>query len=124
MMNTAIWIVQILAGLMFAISGFAKATQPHAKMAETMKWVEDFSPTIVKAIGILEVLGGIGLILPALTGILPILTPIAGIGLVIVMVGAIFTHIRRKEYSMIAINLVLLALAAFVAYGRFVAVPL
>jgi uncharacterized membrane protein YphA (DoxX/SURF4 family) len=123
-MNTAIWIVQILAGLMFGISGFMKATQPYEKLAANMKWVEDFSPNTIKGIGTLEVLGALGLILPALTGILPILTPIAGVGLVLVMLGAAYTHIRRGEMPMIAINLVLLALAAFVAYGRFVAVPL
>jgi uncharacterized membrane protein YphA (DoxX/SURF4 family) len=123
-MNTAIWIVQILAGLMFGVSGFMKATQPYEKLKTNQKWVEDFSPTVIKAIGIVEVLGAVGLILPALTGILPILTPIAGVGLVLVMLGAAYTHIRRGETPMIAINLVLLALAAFVAYGRFVAVPL
>ena len=123
-MNAIIWIVQILAGLMFGMSGFMKATQPYEKLAANQKWVEDFSPRTVKAIGVIELLGGIGLILPALTGIMPMLTPLAGIGLALVMVGAIVTHVRRGEYAMIAINLVLLGLAVFVAYGRFVAVPL
>ena len=123
-MNTAIWIVQILAALAFGMAGFMKLTQPHEKLVTNMKWVEDFAPNTIKVIGALELLGAIGLILPALTGILPSLTALAGVGLVLVMLGAIFTHIRRGEYPMIVINLVLLALAAFVAYGRFVAVPL
>jgi len=63
-------------------------------------------------------LGAIGLVLPALTGILPWLTPLAALGLVLLMIGAAFTHLRRKEYGNIAINAVLLVLAAFVVYGR------
>jgi hypothetical protein len=66
----------------------------------------------------LEVLGAIGLIVPLLTGILPWLTPLAAIGLVLTMLGAMATHLRRGENQMLAVNLVLL-LAAFVAYGRF-----
>ena len=89
-----------------------------------MGWAQDFSPNTLKAIGLAEVLGAVGLILPALTGILPWLTPLAAIGLVLVMIGAAFTHFRRGESSNIIGNLVLLALAAFVAYGRFVLVPL
>ena len=96
-MNTAIWIVQILAALAFAVSGFSKATQPKEKLLTNMKWVEDFSPNTIKGIGILEMLGAIGLIVPALTGILPILTPLAGVGLALVMLGAAYTHIRRGE---------------------------
>jgi uncharacterized membrane protein YphA (DoxX/SURF4 family) len=123
-MNTAIWIVQILLALAFLMAGSMKATQPVDKLAERMGWVKDLTPPMVRGIGTLEVLAAIGLILPALTGILPVLTPLAAVGLIFIMIGAIFTHIRRGEYSTIVVNLVLLALAAFVVYGRFVAVPL
>ncbi len=123
-MNTAIWIVQILLGLAFGMAGFMKLTQPKEKLATNMGWVNDFVANTVKIIGGLELLAAIGLILPALTGILPILTPIAAVGLILTMLGASLIHFRRGEMPMIAINLVLLALAAFVAYGRFVAVPL
>ena len=122
-MNTAVWIVQVLLALAFFLAGLMKATQPRAKLAERMGWVEGFSPNIVKGIGTLEVLGAIGVILPALTGILPWLTPVAAVGLVLTMIGAILTHIRRREPSMIVVNGVLLAMAVFVAYARFVAVP-
>lgn len=123
-MNTVVWIAQILLALAFGMAGVMKATQPKEKLAANMGWVNDFSQNAVRGIGTVEMLGAIGLILPALTNIFPILTPIAAVGLVLVMGGAIFTHFRRKEYPMIAINLVLLAIAAFIAYGRFVAVPL
>jgi hypothetical protein len=75
-------------------------------------------------IGILEVLGAVGLILPALTDILPILTPLVAVGLTLTMVGAAITHFRRGEYPNITMNLVLMALALFIAYGRFVLLPL
>ena len=122
-MNEILWIVQILLGLAFLMAGAMKATQPRTKLAQNMGWVNDFSDTQVRIIGVLEFLAGVGLILPMLTNILPVLTPLAALGLVLTMIGAIITHIRRGEYPMIAVNLVLLALAAFVAYGRFVALP-
>lgn len=122
-MNTALWIVQILLGLMFIAAGVMKATQPYEKIKGMLPWAEDFAPNTIKIIGTLELLGGIGLILPMLTNILPILTPLAAAGLVLTMIGAALTHFRRGEYPGIAVNLVLLALAAFVVYGRLVAVP-
>jgi VIT1/CCC1 family predicted Fe2+/Mn2+ transporter len=100
-----------------------KLSQPKKKLAENMSWVEDFSQPAVRLIGTVEVLGAIGLVLPALTGILPWLTPLAALGLVLTMVGAALTHLRRKEYGNIAVNVVLLVLAAFVAYGRFFVLP-
>ena len=103
---------------------FMKATQPYEKLKTRMTYVEDFSPGVIRLIGILEILAAIGLILPALTGILPILTPLAAVGLVLTMIGAMITHLRRGERAAIIMNLVLLALAAFVVYGRLVAVPL
>lgn len=123
-MNTVVWIVQILLALAFGMVGIMKLTQPKEKLAQQMKWVENFSPNTVKAIGVVEILGALGLVLPALTGILPILTALAGVGLALTMIGAALTHLRLKEYPNIVVNAVLLALAAFVAYGRFVLVPL
>lgn len=122
-MNVALWIVQGLLALMFLMAGAMKTMQPKEKLAGNMAWVEDFSAGQVKTIGILEALGAIGLILPPVTGILPWLAPVAAIGLVLTMIGAAITHQRRGEGSMIGINIVLLLLAAFVAYGRFVLEP-
>ena len=88
-----------------------------------MAWVEDFSQPTVRIIGALEVLGAIGIVLPALTGILPWLTPLAALGLVLTMIGAALTHLGRTEYGYIAVAALLLILAAFVAYGRFFVLP-
>lgn len=123
-METALWIVQILLAILFLLAGLMKLTQPIEKLGERMAWVKRFSPGIVRLIGGLEVLAAVGLVAPAVTGILPVLTPLAAVGLVAVMLGAIVTHARAGENQMIVGNLVLLALAAFVAYGRFVLVPL
>ncbi len=119
-MNIALWIAQGVLALMFAMAGAMKATQSKEKLAASkqMGWVEDFSPTILKTIGILEILAAIGLIAPMLTGILPWLTPLAAVGLVLTMIGAIVTHLRRNETQGAIKNVVLLLIAAFVAYGR------
>lgn len=123
-MDIALWVVQVLLALVFGMSGMMKATRPVDQLAKMLPWVNDFSAQTVRGIGILEVLAAIGLILPALTRILPVLTPLAAVGLVLTMIGAMIVHGRRKEYPGIAVNLVLLALAVFVAYGRFVVLPL
>ncbi len=124
-MNIVLWVVQILLALAFLMAGAMKATQPIVKLAVRMKWVNAMKPSqLVRLIGILEVLAAIGLILPAVTGILPWLTPVAAIGLVLTMIGAMIVHIRLGEGSHIAPNIVLLLLAVFVVVGRFVVVPL
>jgi uncharacterized membrane protein YphA (DoxX/SURF4 family) len=123
-MNNVLWILQILLALAFTMTGLAKLTQPKEKLATMMGWVNDFPPNIIKVIGLLELLGAIGLILPALTNILPSLTILAAAGLVVTMLGAAATHLRRKEYPMIGANMVLLVLALIVAYGRWMIVPL
>lgn len=123
-MNIALWIMQILLALVFGMAGMMKATQSKEKLAASanMAWVEDFSPTTLKAIGILEILAAIGLIAPMLTGILPWLTPLAAVGLILTMIGAMLTHIRRHENQGAIKNVVLLLIAAFVVYGRFIAI--
>ena len=121
-MNIALWIVQGLLAAAFLMAGGMKATQTKEKLASNMAWVEDFAPTTIRLIGIVEVLGALGLVLPMLTGILPWLTPVAAVGLVLTMLGAAYTHLRRGETAMMMPGIVLLVLAAFVAYGRFAAI--
>ena len=123
-MNIALWIVQILLALAFAMAGIMKVTQPIDRLETRMGWVKDIGPRGVRLIGSLEILGAIGLILPAVTGIWSWLTPVAAAGLALTMVGAMITHGRRGEYSGIGANVVLLVLALFVVFGRFVLVPI
>ena len=117
-MNIALWIVQGLLAVAFLMAGGMKLAQPKEKLATNMGWVEDFSQNTVRVIGLLEVLGAIGLILPMALSILPVLTGIAAVGLVLTMIGAAITHIRRGEMPMLVPPAVLGLLAAFVAVGR------
>ena len=121
-MNLALWIVAGLLAVAFLIAGVGKVLMPREKIAgmgAASRWVEDFSPGALKAIGALEVLAVLGLILPAALDIAPVLVPLAALGLVLLMVGAVITRIRRHEARFVVGNLVLLALAGFVAWGRF-----
>lgn len=125
-METVLWIVQILLALAFVMAGILKLTQPIAKLEERMTWITSINPrSRVRVIGALELLGGIGIILPAVTGILPQLTPLAAGGLVLTMIGAVVLHvIRQDSVAHYLPSIVLGLLAAFVLYGRLVAVPL
>lgn len=119
-MNVALWVIAGLLALAFLAAGVMKLAQPTEKLAASgLGWTEDFSPAAVKAIGALEVLAAVGLIVPAVLDVVPVLVPLAALGLVALMIGAIITHARRKENPMIAVNLVLLVLAAVVVWGRF-----
>ena len=119
-MNTLLWILAGLFAVMFLMAGVMKVMQPYDTLKESMAWVEDFSPSFVKGIGVLEALAAVGLVAPPLVDIAPILAPIAATGLAITMIGAALTHIRRSgEGRMVVTNLVLLAGLAFVAVGRF-----
>jgi uncharacterized membrane protein YphA (DoxX/SURF4 family) len=118
-MNIALWIIQIVLAVAFAAAGATKLAQPREKLRQSMAWVEDFSDGTVKLIGAAEVLGAVGLILPAALGVAAWLTPTAAAGLAVVMALAAATHLRRREAPMIGVNLVLLAVAAFIAIERF-----
>ena len=117
-MNTALWIAQGLLAT-FVMAGLIKMIQPKEKLKERMPWVNDYTAGQVKLIGLAELLGGIGLIVPWLTGIAPVLTPLSAVGLAIIMVLAAIYHYKHQEYAAIAFNAVFLVLAVFVAYGRF-----
>ncbi|WP_167104906.1 DoxX family protein [Mycobacterium sp. DL592] len=119
-MNLALWIVAGVLAVMFAGAGVFKLVSTPEKLVESgMGWAADFSAPTVKLIGLLELLGAIGLVVPALVHIAPVLVPLAALGLAATMIGAAVVHARRKETPMIAVNVVLLALALFVAWGRF-----
>jgi len=119
-MNIVLWIIAGLLAVAFFGAGVMKLVQPKEKLAETgLGWTEDYSAGTIKLIAVLEILAAIGLILPALLDIAPVLVPLAALGLVLIMIGAIVTHVRRREFPLIAVNAVLLILAAVVAWGRF-----
>ncbi|MET9002158.1 DoxX family protein [Amycolatopsis sp. NPDC004169] len=120
-MNVVLWIAAGLLAALYLGAGGMKLATPREKLLENpnMGWAGDFSDAAVKGIGAVEVLAAIGLILPQALDIAPVLTPLAATGLVLVQIGAIIVHARRKETKSLPVNVVLLLLAAFVAVGRF-----
>lgn len=122
-MNVALWIAQILLGGMFVMAGSFKAFN-HAGAIAALPWAADVSVGLLTFIGISELLGGLGLIVPSVARIKPGLTPLAGAGLALVMVLASVFHATRGEYGAIGINLVLGAVAVFLAYGRWRKAPI
>ena len=119
-MNIALWIIAGLLAVAFLAGGAVKVIQPKEKLvASGMGFAEDFSAGSVKAIGVLEVLAGVGLIMPAVLDVAPVLVPLAAVGVVLLMVGAMITHLLRHEARLIVVSLTMLALAALVAWGRF-----
>jgi uncharacterized membrane protein YphA (DoxX/SURF4 family) len=121
-MNIVLLTLQISLALAFVARG-ADHVRRHdaANVQPWMRWVNAIPRPLLTLIGVCEILGGIGLVLPALTHILPWLTPLAGALLAVMMLLAAVFHFGRREYSNIVVNLVLLALAGLVAYGRFAA---
>jgi uncharacterized membrane protein YphA (DoxX/SURF4 family) len=118
-MNAALWVAAGILAAMFLLAGLMKLTKSQQDLvAAGQGWAEDVPPNGVKAIGTLEVLGAIGVVLPGLLDIATWLVPAAAIGLSVVMVGAVATHTRRREYPNVIINAVLFAVAIFVVVGR------
>jgi hypothetical protein len=119
-MTYALWIVQILLAAVFLFAGGMKLVLPLEKLSGPVSMPGAF----VRFIGVMEVLGAIGLILPALLRIRPGLTPLAALGLIIIMLGAIVTTLMVGERAAAMISLVVGLLAAFVAYGRWRLAPI
>jgi putative oxidoreductase len=117
-LSIALWAVQLLLGAMFAMAGVLKSTRPIAELAPMIPWTPDVPEALVRFIGISELAGAIGLIVPAATRILPWLTPLAALGIAVIMLLATGFHIMRGEIANLPITLILGALAAFVAWGR------
>lgn len=119
-METALWTAQVLLAAIFLATGLTKLTQPRAQLAAgPMSWAADVTDAEFRAVGLLEVLGALGLVLPGALGIAPVLTPLAAVGLALTMIGAIATHVRMGETDRLAVPIVLLALTLFVAVERF-----
>ena len=117
-LHISLWIAQGLLALLFIMAGVTKASQPIDALAESLPWVTSTPVALVRFIGISELLGGLGLLLPALLRIKPFLTVWAALGLASIMVFAAFFHGSRGEFSGIAANAAFMAIALFVAWGR------
>ena len=121
-MNASLWVVAIVAAAISFAAAVNKLMQPKEKMLEqgpNMAWVEDFSDATLKRVGALEMLGALGLIVPQASGVAEVLTPIAAVGLILLQLGALVTHVRRREFRMLVIIVPLILALAYVAIGRF-----
>lgn len=116
--NKTLWAAQVLLALAFGMAGAVKLFTPIEGLAAQMGWPGDVSPLLVRFIGLSELAGALGLILPSALRIRPALTPLAATGLVVVMVLAAGFHVIQGEAPMALPSLVLGTLAAFVAWGR------
>jgi len=117
-LNTALWIVQSILAFAFVAAGGIKSSQPKEALEAKMAWTQDFSQGVVRLIGLAEILGAAGLVLPMMLDIYPWLTHFAAAGLALLMLGAAGTHVKRKEWGLMFIPLTLGAMAAFVALNR------
>ena len=120
-MDLALWIA---AGLLAAVAlagGVSKTFVPKEKLAahEGGRWTADVSAGFVRTLGVLELLAAVGLIVPAVVGIAPFMVPVTAACWVVLMVGAMITHGRLGQFGLVLLNAGYLALAAFVAWGRF-----
>ncbi len=121
-LNLALWVVAGMLAVVLLFSSIGKLFVPKEKLTgigAATRWVENFSPGALKAISALELLAAAGLILPAALDIAPVLVPLAASGAVLLFVGAVIMRLRRGEKVTIVVDLVYLALAVFVAWGRF-----
>lgn len=118
-MGILAWILQILLCLAFGAAGLMKVTSPRDKLAARMSWIRTSPPWLPNVIGVVELLGAVGVILPSAFRIMPVLTPLAACGLALIMIFATGNHLRHGEGQDIVPTSVLLVLALAVAYLRF-----
>jgi len=117
-LHITLWILQILLALLFANAGFMKAFKPIAEIAPMITWAPSLPELLVRIIGISELLGAAGLILPAVFKIRPHLTTLAATGIATIMLLANIFHIFRGEFFVLPMTGTLFAVTAFIAYGR------
>lgn len=117
-LRIGLWVSQVLLALAFGFVGITKLTTPIPDLVAMMKWPGEYSPAFVRLIGAVDLLGGIGVLLPSMTRILPRLSVLAALGCTVLQVLAIGFHASRGELMVLPFNALLLALSIFVLWGR------
>ena len=120
-MNLALWIVTglLAAALLVSTSKMFVPREKIASVGAAAEWVMDFSPGALRTIGILELLAVAGLILPAVLDIAPAMVPVTAVCVALLFTGAVIMRLRRSEKATVVPDVVYLAMAIFVAWGRF-----
>lgn len=116
-LNITLWIAQSLIALTLVWAAYAKLLQPFEETAIMMPWAKD-NPGLLKFTGMIDLLGALGIILPAALRIQPKLTVFAAYGIIVLMILSSGFHISRGEASLIGMNIFFLILAVFIAWGR------
>jgi hypothetical protein len=117
-LRAGLWAAQILIFLAFGSAGLVKLLTPIPQLAAMMPWAGQYSEGFVRFVGLVDLAGGVGILLPALTRILPNLTVLAALGCSVLQVFALVFHVSRGEMPVTPLNVVLLALSLFVLWGR------
>jgi hypothetical protein len=118
LLNAGLWLAQTLIFLAFAWAGMKKLATPIPELALMWPWAADLPAPFVRSLGLIDLAGGVGVLLPALTRIKPGLTMPAALGCVALQVCAMIFHISRGEIAVLPVNLVFLALLGFIFLGR------
>ncbi|MFZ3454053.1 DoxX family protein [Arthrobacter sp. 7Tela_A1] len=114
-----LWVAEIVLALLYLGLGVMRLVQPYDKLVRVLRWPADYPAWAVKLIGLAEILGALGLIIPAAADVAPVLTPVAACALAVMMAGAVVVHLRRRERQRVALPCILLAVNVFIAIGRF-----
>jgi uncharacterized membrane protein len=122
--NAVLWLLQIVLALAFHALGLLMVTRSRERLLRVAGWVEDFPEWVVTTTGVLELLGAAAVVLPGVFGVAGVLVPVAALGLVVLLIGAIVTHLLRGEQDEVGVPVALLIAAAVVAAGRLSAWPL
>jgi hypothetical protein len=122
-MLVAYWIIAALLAAFYLYSGGVKIFRTPDQLRPMMHWIDTVPLPAVRTIGVLEVAGALGLILPPLTGVLPVLAVVAAVGLALVQIAATILHLSRGEARQIGMNIALLALAVAAAWLAIMALP-
>jgi len=122
-LSAGLWVAQILIAFFMLFGAYMKLAAPADELAKMMVWAVEH-PTLKTFTGIVDLLGGLGILLPALTRIQPRLTVLAALGIIVLQVLAFGFHGSRGEWPATPFNVLLLALAVFVYWGRSKAAPI
>lgn len=123
-MGLVLWFAAGALALVFAATGVMKLVESREMLvADGQRWAVSASPVLIKFLGVAEILGAFGLVLPGIIGVLPVVTAISATGLAVIMVGAVVIHVRRGEQRAAVFAVALLLVAALIAWDRAGAVP-
>lgn len=124
-MNLVLWITTGLLAAVALTGGITKSFLPKEKLAAARggEWTADVSTGFVRTLGVVELLAAVGLVLPAVVGVAPVMVPVTAVCWVLLMIGAMVTHARLGQFTLVLLNVAYLALAAFIAWGRFDLAP-